>query len=153
MRSPPQHLRSLLPAAQHPLGRRQGRGPFHTAGVPWHPPGFGRLGGLPPNRQTPRHQGISNGVVGPRAVLQTGAPLPHRHIILCGQSSSGWSHLLAQDHPKPMVPELLVYRSRSGEGVQSGRRKKLRPDQGVVKPLHHWTSNRKPSSRVMVSSG
>ena len=32
-----------------------------------------------------------------------------------------------------MEPELSVYRLRSGTGVQWGRRKRLQPDQGVVR--------------------
>ena len=50
-----------------------------------------------------------------------------------------------------MVPELSVNSSRSGEGVQCGRRKKERPFHGVVNACHQARSNLKASVSSMVS--
>ena len=42
---------------------------------------------------------------------------------------------LLERMPSKIVPELSVYNSRSGSSVQSGRRKKLCPDQWGCKSL------------------
>ena len=58
-------------------------------------------------------------------------------------------HVIKQNASNLMAPALSVMRSRSGAGVQSGRMKKLRPDQGVVKDRHQWMSKRKLSSSAI----
>ena len=60
--------------------------------------------------------------------------------MTCSGAHFQLNHSPFKNAPKPIAPELSVKRSRSGAWVQFGRKKKNRPNQGVVKAHHQRMS-------------